>query len=121
MVTDAESHADEDKKKKEEAEVRNTADSLVYGTEKTLVDLGDKVPEDTRTDVEAAVAELKTALEGEDTEAISTAMGALQEKSYKLAEIVYQEASEEQAAEGESGESAGDEEVADYEVVEEDE
>ncbi|MDZ4166588.1 MAG: molecular chaperone DnaK [Coriobacteriia bacterium] len=121
MVTDAESHADEDRKKKEEAEVRNTADSLVYGTEKTLTDLGDKVPEDTRTDVEAAVAELKTALEGDDTETIATAMAALQEKSYKLAEIVYQEASDEQAAEGESGESAGDEEVADYEVVDEDE
>ncbi|MDO8879442.1 MAG: molecular chaperone DnaK [Coriobacteriia bacterium] len=121
MVTDAESHADEDKKKKEEAEVRNTADSLVYGTEKTLVDLGDKVPEETRTDVEAAVAELKTALEGDDTETIATAMAALQEKSYKLAEIVYQEASDEQAAEGDAGENGADEEVADYEVVDEDE
>jgi molecular chaperone DnaK len=121
MVTDAEAHADEDLKKKEEAEVRNTADSLVYGTEKTLTDLGDKVPEETRTDVEAAVAGLKTALEGDDTEAISTAMSALQEKSYKLAEIVYQEASDEQGAEGGAGEGAGDEEVADYEVVDEDE
>jgi molecular chaperone DnaK len=120
MVTDAESHADEDRKKKEEAEVRNTADSLVYGTEKTLADLGDKVPEDTRTDVEAAVTELKAALEGDDTETIATAMAALQEKSYKLAEIVYQQASDEQTAEGDAGES-GDEEVADYEVVDEDE
>jgi molecular chaperone DnaK len=121
MVTDAESHADEDKKKKEEAEVRNTADSLVYGTEKTLTDLGEKVPEETRTDVEAAVAELKTALEGDDTETIATAMAALQEKSYKLAEIVYQDASAEETAEGDAGESGGDEEVADYEVVDEDE
>ncbi|MHB1135414.1 MAG: molecular chaperone DnaK [Coriobacteriia bacterium] len=120
MVTDAESHADEDRKRKEEAEVRNTADSLVYGTEKTLVDLGDKVPEDTKSDVEAAIAEAKKALEGDDVEAIKSAMTALQEKSYKLAEIVYQQADAEQAPEGEAA-PEGDEEVADYEVVDGDE
>jgi molecular chaperone DnaK len=119
MVNDAESHADEDKKKKEEAEVRNTADSLVYGTEKTLVDLGEKVPEDTKSDVEAAIADVKKALEGDDADAIKTATQSLQEKSYKLAEIVYQQVSEEQGAEGEAG-PEGDEEVADYEVVDED-
>ncbi|MHB1016756.1 MAG: molecular chaperone DnaK [Coriobacteriia bacterium] len=120
MVTDAESHADEDRKRKEEAEVRNTADSLVYGTEKTLVDLGDKVPEDTKSDVEAAVAEAKKALEGDDVEAIKAATSALQEKSYKLAEIVYQQAEAEHAPEGEAA-PEGDEEVADYEVVDGDE
>ncbi len=120
MVNDAESHADEDKQKKEEAEVRNTADSLVYGTEKTLVDLGEKVPADTKSDVEAAVAEVKKALEGDDTDAIRTATQALQEKSYKLAEIVYQQVSDEQTAEGETA-PEGDEEVADYEVVDGDE
>ncbi|HSQ21365.1 MAG TPA: molecular chaperone DnaK, partial [Coriobacteriia bacterium] len=81
MVTDAESHADEDKKKKEEAEVRNTADSLVYGTEKTLADLGEKVPEETRSDIETAIAEVKKALEGDDIDAIRAATTALQEKS----------------------------------------
>jgi molecular chaperone DnaK len=121
MVTDAESHADEDKKKKEEAEVRNTADSLVYGTEKTLADLGEKVPEETKSDIEAAIADVKKALEGDDIDAIRSATTALQEKSYKLAEIVYQQVSEEQASGGESTEGAGDEEVADYEVVDEDE
>jgi molecular chaperone DnaK len=120
MVNDAESHADEDRKKKEEAEVRNTADSLVYGTEKTLADLGDKVPEDTKSDVEAAVAEVKKALEGDDIEVIKSATTALQEKSYKLAEIVYQQAQDEQAAEGGAAPEA-DEEVADYEVVDGDE
>jgi len=120
MVNDAESHADEDRKKKEEAEVRNTADSLVYGTEKTLADLGDKVPEDTKSDVEAAVAEVKKALEGDDIEAIKSATTALQEKSYKLAEIVYQQAQDQQAAEGGAAPEA-DEEVADYEVVDGDE
>jgi len=117
MVTDAESHADDDRSKKEEAEARNMADSLVYGTEKTLTDLGDKVPAETRSDVEAALADAKKALEGEDTEAIRTATQALQEKSYKLAEIVYQQVQDEAPAEGAP---EGDEEVADYEVVDED-
>ncbi|MBF4509240.1 MAG: molecular chaperone DnaK [Aeromicrobium sp.] len=120
MVTDAESHADEDRKRKEEAEVRNTADSLIYGTEKTLADLGDKVPEDTRTEVTEAVAELKKALEGDDVDAVRTASTALQEKSYKLAEIVYQQVAEEQEAAEGGDEPAADEEVADYEVVDED-
>ena len=120
MVTDAESHADEDKKRKEEAEVRNTADSLVYGTEKTVADLGDKVPEDTKADVEAAVADVKKALEGDDVDAIKSATQALQEKSYKLAEIVYQQAEAEQAPESAAA-PEGDEEVADYEVVDGDE
>ena len=120
MVNDAESHADEDRKKKEEAEVRNTADSLVYGTEKTIADLGDKVPKDTKSDVEAAVADVKKALEGDDIEEIKRATAALQEKSYKLAEIVYQQAQDEQAAEGGAAPEA-DEEVADYEVVDGDE
>ena len=120
MVSDAESHADEDRKRKEEAEVRNTADSLVYGTEKTLGELGDKVPEDTKADVEAAVADVKKALEGDDVDAIRSATATLQEKSYKLAEIVYQQVSEEQAAESAEGAGqAADEEVADYEVVDE--
>ena len=120
MVNDAEAHADEDRKTKEEAEARNNADTLVYGTEKTLAELGEKVPEDTKGEIESAIADVKTALEGDDTEAIKTATTSLQEKSYKLAEIVYQQAQEEQVAEDGSAPEA-DEEVADYEVVDEDE
>ncbi len=120
MVNDAEAHADEDRKRKEEAEARNNADTLVYSTEKTLSELGEKVPEDTKGEIESAIADVKTALEGDDTEAIKTATTNLQEKSYKLAEIVYQQAQEEQAAEDGSAPEA-DEEVADYEVVDEDE
>ena len=125
MVTDAESHADEDRAKKEAAEARNTADTLVYSTEKTLADLGDKVPEETKTAAEEALAEMKSALEGDDTDAIKAATDTLQQAGYKLAEIVYAEA---QAA-SESGEAAGDEAApadeeevveADYEVVDED-
>jgi len=117
MINDAEAHADEDRRKKEEAEARNNADTLVYGTEKTLADLGEKVPEDTKSEIESAIADVKKALEGDDTEAIKTATTRLQEKSYKLAEIVYQQAQEEQSAE-QGSTPEPDEEVADYEVVE---
>jgi molecular chaperone DnaK len=127
MVKDAESHAEEDLRVKEEAEARNTADTLVYATEKTVKDLGDKVPADTKTAVEAALADVKSALEGGDVDTIRSATEKLQESSYKLAEIVYADA---QAASGEgegasSGEGAEpapaeDEEVADFEVVDED-
>jgi len=126
MVKDAESNADSDRKRKEAAEARNIADTLVYQTEKTLKDLGDKVPEDTKTMVEEAVAGAKSALEGDDTDALTAASDELREAGMKLGEIAYQTA-EAEASEGgstESGEAgsapAEDEEVADYEVVDED-
>ncbi|MGB4592525.1 MAG: molecular chaperone DnaK [Coriobacteriia bacterium] len=119
MVNDAEAHADEDRKKKEEAEVRNNADTMVYGTEKTIKDLGDKVPEETKSACEAAIADVKTALEGDDIDAIKSATEKLQEASYKLAEIVYQTTEAQQSAEGEAAPEGGDEEVADFEVVDE--
>jgi molecular chaperone DnaK len=121
MVNDAEAHADDDRKKKEEAEVRNTADTLVYTTEKTIKDLGEKVPEETKTACEDAIAQVRKAVESDDVDAIKTASEKLQETSYKLAEIVYQEAqAASEQSEGETaGEPAGDEEVADYEVVDE--
>ncbi len=119
MVHDAESHAEDDLRKKEQAEVRNMADSLVYATEKSLKDLGDKVPADTKSACEDAMAEVKKTLEGDDAEAIKAATEKLQEASYKLAEIVYQDAQAEATAEAE-GEGGSDEDVveADYEVVE---
>ncbi len=127
MVKDAETHASEDHAKKEGVEARNIADTLVYTTEKTLKDLGDKVPEETKTAIDEAIVEVKKALEGDDVDAIKEASTKLQEASYKLAEIVYQtgqaEGEEGGGAEGESAEAeapAGDEEVADFEVVDED-
>ncbi|HEY5517864.1 MAG TPA: molecular chaperone DnaK [Coriobacteriia bacterium] len=125
MVKDAEAHADDDRKVKEAAEARNVADTLVYATEKTVKDLGDKVPEETKTDVEAEIKAVKEALQGDDTDAIKEATEKLQAASYKLAEIVYADAQTESGeADGESGdapaEPAEDEEVADYEVVDED-
>ena len=89
MVKDAEAHADEDAKRKEEIEARNNCDSLVNATETTLNELGDKVPADSKSTVEAAIAEAKTALEGTDVDAIKAATEKLQQASYKLAEVAY--------------------------------
>ncbi|HET6352178.1 MAG TPA: molecular chaperone DnaK [Coriobacteriia bacterium] len=123
MVTDADAHAEEDRKRKEEVEVRNTADSLVYSTEKTLNELGDKVPAETKTAVEEASAEVKTALEGTDIDAIKAATEKLQQTGYKLAEVVYSDAQPAEGAEGAEGAPASDEDVvdADYEVVDDEE
>jgi len=125
MVKDADSHAEEDRKRKEEAEVRNTADSLVYQTEKSLKELGDKVPAETKSACESASEELKKALEGTDVDAIKSGTEKLQEAAYKLAEIVYSEAqagAADEGAEPSAEASGGDEDVvdADYEVVDED-
>ena len=116
MVKDAEAHAEEDKAKKDEIEVRNQTDSLAYSTEQTLKELGDKVPASTKADVEAALADAKKALEGTDIEAIKAASEKLQQAGYKLAEIVYSDQND-QTAPG-AGSDGGDDVVdADYEVV----
>ena len=125
MVKDAESHAEEDKKHKDEIEVRNQTDSLCYSTEQTLKDLGDKVPEDQRKNVQDAVDAAKKALEGTDIDAIKAAGEKLQEASHKLAEVVYSN-TQEQTAGGNAGASnagsgSSDDVVdADYEVVDDD-
>ena len=118
MVKDAEEHASEDAARKTEVEVRNTADSLVYSTEKTLTELGDKVPEDTKTEVTAAVEAMKKVLEGSDVEAIKEETTRLQSAGYKLAEVVYQDAQAEAADADTASADGGDDVVeADYEVV----
>ena len=122
MVKDAEAHAEEDKKQKDEIEVRNQTDSLCYGAEQTLKDLGDKVPAEQKSEVEAAIADAKKALEGTDIEAIKAAGEKLTEASQKLAQIVYSTTDEAAAAAGDAGAApAGDDVVdADYEVVDDD-
>ena len=121
MVKDAEAHAEEDKKHKDEIEVRNQVDSLAYSTEQTLKDLGDKVPADQKKAAEDAVAEAKKALDGTDVDAIRAAGDKLQEVGHKLAEVVYS-ATQEDAAAGAAaqGGSADDVVDADYEVVDDD-
>ena len=120
MVKDAEAHAEEDKKQKDEIEVRNQVDSLAYSTEQTMTELGDKVPEDIKSEVQTAVDEAKKALEGTDVDAIRAAGDKLQEAGHKLAEIVYSDAS---AAAANDAQPAADDDVvdADYEVVDDNE
>ena len=121
MVKDAEAHAEEDKKHKDEIEVRNQVDSLAYSTEQTIKDLGDKVPADMKQQAEDAVAEAKKALDGTDVDAIRAAGDKLQEVGHKLAEVVYSATQEDATAgAGAQGGSADDVVDADYEVVDDD-
>ena len=92
MVKDAELHAEEDKKRKEEVEVRNNCDALVNATEQTLQEVGDKAPADVKSAAEEAIAEAKQALEGSDMDAIKAATEALTQVFYKLSEKMYQQA-----------------------------
>jgi molecular chaperone DnaK len=122
MVREAEQYAEEDRKRREEAEVRNNAESLVYQTEKVIKDNEDKVPADVRSETEAAVAELKTALEGSDVEAIRTASEKVALASQKIGSAIYsqgQQGTEGDAAQGAQG-SADDADVVDAEIVDED-
>ncbi len=117
MVKDAEAHAEEDKKQKEEVEVRNQTDSLCYSTEQTLNELGDKVSAGVKSKAEAAIADAKKALEGSDVEAIKAAGESLQSVAYELAQVVYADA--QQQTDGAAGAQPADDDVvdADYEVV----
>ena len=120
MVKDAESHAEEDKKQKEEVEARNQTDSLCYSTEQTLAELGDKVSGDLKSKAESAIADAKKALEGSDIEAIKASGEALQSVAYELAQMVYADA--QAAGAGTDGAAASDDVVdADYEVVDDEE
>lgn len=128
MIKEAEAHAAEDKKRREEAETRNQAEGLVYSTEKVLRDNGDKVPDDVKTQVTAAVGELRTALEGDDIEAVKAKQAALSAVAQKIGEAIYAADSAatagatEGAPAGDAGSSAADDEdVVDAEIVDEDE
>ena len=126
MVKDAEAHAEEDRRKKEEAEVRNQADTLVHSTDKLLVEQGEKLSGDEKDAVEANLATLKTALEGEDVDAIRSATDALMAASQTFAQQLYEQAASEGAAAGpgptDSAASApDDDEVVDAEIVDDEE
>jgi molecular chaperone DnaK len=135
MVKEAELHAEEDKKEREKAEVRNEADSMIYATEKNIKDLGDKVSAEDKSKTEEAIANLRKALEGGDLQAIKEKTEALKQASYKIAEEIYKQQG---AAGGQPGAGPGpdmggfnpgggdpgagpkDAEDADYEVVDDD-
>ena len=114
MVKDAEAHAEEDKKQKEEVEVRNQTDSLCYSTEQTLNELGDKVSADVKSKAEAAIADAKKALEGSDVEAIKAAGESLQSVAYELAQVVYADA--QQQTDGAAGAAPVDSEEKDVKI-----
>ena len=120
MVKDAESHAEEDKKHKDEIEVRNQTDSLAYSAEQTLADLGDKVSADQKKEVEDAIAEAKKSLEGTDIDAIKAAGEKLTAASQKLAQVVYSATQDATAAGTDAAPSDDDVVDADYEVVDDD-
>lgn len=122
MVKDAELHAEEDKKRKEEVEARNNAEALINASEKTIKEAGDAATEDQKSKVNAAIEDLKKALEGKDIEDVKAKTEALQESVYPISTAMYQKAQQAQQAAGEAGNTDAkdpDETVvdADYEVV----
>ncbi len=123
MVKDAEAHADEDKQRREEAEIRNNADSLVYQTEKVLRDQGDSVSAEEKAAVEGPLADVRKALEGNDTSAIKTATEALMAASQAFSQKLYEAAARDANATGSSasgqdaGGAASDDDIVDAEIV----
>jgi molecular chaperone DnaK len=125
LVKDAELHAEEDKKKRELVDARNMADSLIYSTEKSIKELGDKVDASTKGDVDRAIEKLKKAMEGDDAQVIKRLSDELTQTSHKIAEMMYSRASQQQAHTGagaggpQGGASKKDEDVvdADFEEV----
>jgi molecular chaperone DnaK len=121
MIKDAEAHAEEDRQRKEEAEIRNTADSLVYQTEKLLKDQAEEVSDDEKATIEAKLADVKTALEGTDLDAIKDSTEALMTASQEFGQRLY-EAAAQAERETEAAESApADDEVVDAEIIDDEE
>ena len=119
MVRDAEAHADEDRVRREQAEVRNKADNLVYQTAKLLADQGEQLTDDERSSVEEKLAALRTTLEGDDIEAIADVTDTLMEASQEFGQRLYEAAQAEAASAGASDGSGSDEDVVDAEIVNE--
>jgi molecular chaperone DnaK len=109
LVKEAESHSEEDKKKKDLIEARNQADSMVYSIEKNLKEFGNKVDAGEKTKIEEAIAKVKTAIEGDDIDAIKASQEELTQASHKLAEAMYAKTAEEQAG-SEAGTTSATEE-----------
>ncbi len=120
MVRDAESHADEDQRRREEADVRNNADNLVYSIERSLKDVDGKVDPNTKLQIEQAIKETKEALAGGDVEEIKAKQEALITASHRLSEVLYQQAQEQQQ-QASSGEATDDDVVEDAEIIDDEE
>lgn len=126
MVREAEEHAEEDKKRREAADVRNNAENLAYQTQKLLDDNADKLPEELKSEMQADVDAVKKALEGEDDDAVKKAFDTLTEKQQKIGEAIYAQqdagaaGASDQAGASDAGTGA-DDDVVDAEVVDDDE
>jgi molecular chaperone DnaK len=124
MVKDAESHADEDRRQRELAEARNTAENAAYQAEKQLGEMGDQVDADAKSEIEAAIKDVRDSLTSDDAEEIKSKADALQQAFHKVSEQIYEAAQQQQAAAGDGvgGDGAGgdEEEVVDAEVVDDD-
>ncbi|MCJ7596696.1 MAG: molecular chaperone DnaK [Desulfobacterales bacterium] len=120
LVRDAELHAEEDKKKRQLIDARNMADSLIYGTEKSVKELGDKLDETTKGEINKTVEKLKKAMEGDDTEEIKRLSDELTQASHKLAETMYSQASQKAQADGGGSHESGGGPAKDDDVVDAD-
>jgi molecular chaperone DnaK len=120
MMKDAEAHAEEDKRRREEAEVRNQADSVVYQTEKSLKEHGEKLDEADRKHVDDALQEAKDALKGSDVDAIKRSSDNLLTASQKIAEVIYRQSQQQTAGASEGQTGSSDDDVVDAEVVDDD-
>ncbi|MCH1451456.1 MAG: molecular chaperone DnaK [Acidimicrobiales bacterium] len=122
MIKDAEAHAEEDRKRKEEAEVRNNADGLVYQTEKMIKDQAENINDDEKSTLEAKIADVKTALDGTDLEAIKDATESLMSASQEFGQRLYEQAAADQAAAGDAeNDTPSDDDVVDAEIIDDDE
>ena len=130
MVKDAESHAAEDKARREATDTRNSAEQLAYSVDKLIADNADKLPEEVKTEVQTDVNDLKKALEGTDDAAVKTAFEKLQASQTKLGEAIYAQAGSPdgagasagaEGAAGAAGDKAADEDIVDAEIIDEDE
>ena len=120
LKKDADEHAEEDRQRRELVEARNQADQLVYTTEKTLAEHGDKLDDEERKKIDSAIEELKKVKDGDDKDDIVHKMEKVQQSAHRLAELIYQQAKQQQTTETGAGEAGGDEDVvdADFEVKE---
>ncbi|MCK4984128.1 MAG: Hsp70 family protein, partial [Desulfobacterales bacterium] len=124
LIKDAEMHVEDDKKKKDLVEARNSADALIYSSEKSIKELGDKIDSDTKSKIEESIAALQKAMEGEDADEIKRVSEELTQAAHKLAEAMYQKASQNEQQNGAGAESteqaAGGAGAADEDVVDAD-
>ncbi|MXW88230.1 MAG: Hsp70 family protein, partial [Acidimicrobiaceae bacterium] len=120
MVADAEAHAGEDRRRREEAEIRNTADTLVYQTEKLLSEQSDAVSDDEKETINAKLADLRSALEGDDIEAVKSATEALMTASQEFGQRLYEAAAAAERNDAATGAVPDDDDVVEAEIVDDD-